>query len=149
MTTGASAPWSPGPGVVELPDGTRLCGRSLRRSLPAGPDPEFGVYLSTRPPGPVPWPSRWLRWRDFGLPRDPDEAVEVLREALRRAGEGQRVEVACGGGRGRTGTALAGIAVLAGVPAGEAVAWVRRHYHPRAVETRRQQRFVENFPGAA
>jgi protein-tyrosine phosphatase len=45
--------------------------------------------------------------------------------ALREAHEGsatERVEVACGGGVGRTGTALAVIAALAGVPAGEAVA---------------------------
>lgn len=33
-------------------------------------------------------------------------------------------------------------AVLDGVPAGEAVAWVREHYDRRAVETRAQARFV-------
>jgi hypothetical protein len=35
------------------------------------------------------------------------------------------------------------IAVLDGVPAGEAVGYVRRHYHRRAVETPGQRRFVE------
>jgi protein-tyrosine phosphatase len=55
------------------------------------------------------------------------------------------VEVACGGGLGRTGTALACLAVLDGVPAGEAVAYVREHYHPRAVETPWQRRFVRRF----
>lgn len=80
------------------------------------------------------------------MPRDHEGAVEVLREAYRRAREGLRVEIGCAGGRGRTGTALAGIAVLAGVPATEAVEWVRRNYDRRAVETPRQRRFVENFP---
>jgi protein-tyrosine phosphatase len=47
----------------------------------------------------------------------------------------ERVEVACSGGLGRTGTALACLAVLDGVPAGDAVAFVRGQYHPRAVET--------------
>jgi NaMN:DMB phosphoribosyltransferase len=43
---------------------------------------------------------------------------------------------------GRTGTALAVLAVLGGVPADDAVGWVRRNYHPRAVETRRQRAWV-------
>jgi hypothetical protein len=43
---------------------------------------------------------------------------------------------------GRTGTALAGIAVLAGIPPDEAVRWVRLHYHRRAVETPWQRRWV-------
>jgi protein-tyrosine phosphatase len=65
----------------------------------------------------------------------------MLREAWERAA-GERVEVACGGGRGRTGTALACIAVLDGVPPDEAVAWVRARYDKHAVETPWQKRFV-------
>jgi protein-tyrosine phosphatase len=68
----------------------------------------------------------------------------VLTEAWRRA-EGDRVEIACGGGRGRTGTALACLAVIDGVPAAEAVAFVRRAYDPRAVETPWQRRFIARF----
>ena len=55
--------------------------------------------------------------------------------------------VACGGGVGRTGTALACIAQLAGVPADEAVTWVRERYHRRAVETPWQRRYVRRFAG--
>ena len=55
---------------------------------------------------------------------------------------GERVEVACAGGRGRTGTALACLAVLDGVPAAEAVAFVRERYDPHAVETPWQRRYV-------
>ncbi|MGY0232850.1 protein phosphatase [Longispora urticae] len=57
----------------------------------------------------------------------------------------ERVEVACGGGRGRTGTALACLAILDGVPPGEAVAFVREHYHRHAVETPWQRRHVRDF----
>jgi protein-tyrosine phosphatase len=45
---------------------------------------------------------------------------EALRELLERA-ETERVEIACGGGIGRTGTALACLAVLDGVPNDEAI----------------------------
>ena len=57
----------------------------------------------------------------------------------------ERVEIACGGGRGRTGTALACMAVLDGVPRDEAVTYVREHYDARAVETPWQRRYVAHF----
>ncbi len=107
--------------------------------------PTFGVYLLGRRPAEVPWTSRWLRWPDFWLPADPEAAGSALREAWTRAGS-ERVEVACGGGLGRTGTALACLAVLDGLPAAEAVALVRANYAPRAVETPWQRRFVGRFP---
>ena len=66
----------------------------------------------------------------------------ALGEAWERAGQ-ERVEVACGGGIGRTGTALALLATISGVAPEDAVMWVRSHYHPRAVETRTQRRWAE------
>jgi protein-tyrosine phosphatase len=58
------------------------------------------------------------------------------------------VEVACGGGRGRTGTALAALAVLRGSTVPDAVAWVRAAYDPRAVESRAQHRFLDAVAAA-
>jgi len=137
--------WDPAaPGVLLLPSGRLVRGRSLRRPLPAGAVPEFGVYLLGAEPPPVPWESRWLRWPDFGLPADRDAAVRALDEIWRRAAE-ERVEVACAGGRGRTGTALACLAVLDGVPAEKAVAFVRARYESHAVETLWQRRYVARF----
>ncbi|MFF2540332.1 protein-tyrosine phosphatase family protein [Streptomyces cyaneofuscatus] len=130
--------------VLTLPSGRLIRGRGLRNPLPDGPEPEFAVYLLGRTPPEVGWESRWLRWPDFRLPADPHQARELLEEVWRRA-PGERVEVACGGGIGRTGTALACLAVLDGVPADEAVAFVRRGYHPRAVETPWQRRYVRKF----
>jgi protein-tyrosine phosphatase len=68
----------------------------------------------------------------------------VLASTWERAA-GERVEIACGGGRGRTGTALACLAVLDGVPGEGAVAYVRRHYDRHAVETPWQRRYVRSF----
>ena len=75
------------------------------------------------------WSSRWLRWPDWWLPVNRADARDALLELWRRA-EAERVEVACSGGQGRTGTALACLAVLDGVPAADAVRYVRQHYHP-------------------
>jgi hypothetical protein len=133
--------WPDGPGVVELPDGRRVRARGLRHPEPEGLPPQLGVYLLGRDPGPFAWEHRWIRWPDFRLPSSPDDALAVLREAYERAAR-ERVEVACGGGIGRTGTALAVLAVLAGVPPAGAVAWVRATYHRRAVETPWQRRWV-------
>ncbi|MEU5037518.1 protein-tyrosine phosphatase family protein [Streptomyces rubiginosohelvolus] len=132
------------PAVLALPSGRLVRGRGLRKPLPPGPEPDFAVYLLGRTPPPVRWESRWLRWPDFRLPADREEARVLLREVWERAAD-ERVEVACGGGMGRTGTALAALAVLDGVPAEGAVAFVRAGYHPRAVETPWQRRYVRNF----
>ncbi len=140
-----NAAWEAGgAGVLRLPSGRLVRGRGLREPMPSGHPPAFGVYLLGSPPPEFGWTSRWIRWPDFRLPADPAAAEEALREAWRRAAA-ERVEIACGGGRGRTGTALACLAVLDGVPAAEAVAFVRAGYHPRAVETPWQKRFVRRF----
>ena len=138
-------PWDPSAaGVVSLPSGRLVRGRALRRPMADGLEPTFAVYLSGREPGRVEWESRWLRWPDFWLPSDGALVRDVLHEAWDRALAG-RVEIACGGGRGRTGTALACLAVIDGVPAGEAVTFVRHRYDPRAVEMPWQRRYVVRF----
>lgn len=137
--------WDPtGPGVLELPSGRLVRGRGLRDPLPEGPHPRFGVYLLGRRPDPVPWESEWVHWPDFRLPRDRESAIRILRQAWDRT-VAERVEIACRGGRGRTGTALACLAILDGVPPDDAVAYVRAHYSAHAVETRGQRRFVRGF----
>lgn len=131
-------------GVMPLPSGRLVRGRGLRDPMPSGHPPVLGVYLLGSPPPEFGWTSRWIRWPDFRLPADPAYAEKVLTEVWERAAA-DRVEIACGGGRGRTGTALACVAVLDGVPADQAVAYVRAHYHPRAVETPWQRKFVRSF----
>lgn len=148
------------PGLLELPSGRLVRGRSLARSedsRPAGSSGGSGradfelIFLGSRREfeartsgGDAAAESRWVRWPDFRLPHDRGDAAAAFAEAWRRS-LSERVGVACLGGRGRTGTALACIAILDGVPPAEAVAFVREHYDPRAVETPWQRRYIERF----
>jgi len=130
-------PWRDETGLVTLPSGARVRGRRL--SDPASPA-DFALILAR---GPAPdWPHRRIRWPDLGVPTDRADALDALHEAHRRALAGQRVEVACRGGIGRTGTALAALAILDGLSPRDALSWVRGTYHPRAVETPWQRRWL-------
>jgi protein-tyrosine phosphatase len=116
--------------VVTLPGGERVRGR---RQGDVQTPADFTLVLGS---GPTPsWQNRRIAWPDFRVPTDRADALDALREALARARTGERVEVACRGGVGRTGTALAALAVLDGMAPSDAVTWVRASYHPRAVET--------------
>jgi hypothetical protein len=148
---------SPLSGAIALPDGTLVRGRGRREPFPDGPLPDFGLYLGRPPDRPrrmllrrrvtwrPDWPAEWIDWPDFRTPRDAGAAATKIVEAYQRARSGERVEIACTGGTGRTGTVIACMAVLAGHPAGDAVAWTRSHYRPRAVETPGQRRWIAWF----
>ena len=104
-------------------------------------------FLLALADGPLPaCTMRRIAWPDFWIPTDRADALQALGESVRRASAGQAVEVACHGGRGRTGTALAALAVLDGMPANRAVRWVRRNYDPKAVETPWQAWWVRTVP---
>jgi protein-tyrosine phosphatase len=76
------------------------------------------------------------------VPANTEAVVEALKTVLERARSGQDIEIGCLGGHGRTGTALACLAVLTGHPALDAVAWVRSSYCTKAVETPGQEAFI-------
>ncbi len=129
--------WLDETGLVTLPTGVRVRGRRI--GDPAS-EADFTLLLAD---GPLPtWPTRRIRWPDFWVPSDRADALDALHEAHRRALAGERVEVACRGGIGRTGTALAALAILDGLPASQAVDWVRANHHHRAVETPWQRRWL-------
>lgn len=133
--------------VVLLPDGTQVTAVSFDALDPYARDqpPDYGLYLdhNWQPP----WNHVHLDWPDFGVPDDAARVVNALRSLLERARAGERVEVGCLGGHGRTGTALACLAILTGHPHGEAVAWVRASYCADAVETAEQEAFVVELVG--
>jgi protein-tyrosine phosphatase len=138
-------------GAIQLPDGSPVRGRGLRHSAPAGAAPDHGLCLGTqrlrrRHEFQLSWPHQWIDWPDFLLPRDRGQAIDQIRALYDHARAGRRVEVACGGGIGRTGTVIACLAVLAGLPPQDAVTWTRASYHRRAAETPWQRIWVTRFP---
>ncbi len=129
--------------VVVFPDGSRVRASSISERNLDDPERSFGLYLD--PQWDPTWPAATIDWEDFGVPTHGETAAQQIADAYDRARRGELVEVGCLGGLGRTGTVLSCMAVLAGVPAEEAVAWVRSTYRPGAVETAAQEAWVEWF----
>lgn len=130
---------------VILPDGSGIVAMSFDSSDPYGREtrPEFGLYLDQR--WSPPWAHDHVEWPDFGVPTNPADLRTKLVQLLERSQTGELVELGCRGAHGRTGTALACLAILAGIPASEAVAWVRSSYCDQAVETPEQVAFAGRF----
>jgi hypothetical protein len=133
--------------IVTFPDGSRVRASSILDRRVDDPERSFGLYLDARwQPS---WPADLIEWEDLGLPEDADSAARMIEAAFMRARRGELVEVGCLGGIGRTGTVLACMAVLAGVPPVKAVAWVRDAYKTEAVETAEQEDWVRWFADRA
>lgn len=130
---------------VVFADGTAVCGVTFASDDPYTRDtePTFGLYLDDR--WQPPWLHARIEWPDFGVPTDIPRLRTALLDLLDRARRDEVVEIGCLGGHGRTGTALACLAVLTGTPAEDAVAWVRTSYCEKAVETEQQEAFVLQF----
>jgi hypothetical protein len=126
--------------VVRFPEGTIVDAVGIGERDPDRSDRDYGFYLDAR------WRPTWdadvIQWEDYGLPADSDATADAICNAFQRARRGERVEVGCIGGLGRTGTVLACMAILAGVAPDYAVGWVRQHYDPAAVETPEQEDWV-------
>lgn len=133
---------------VRLPDGSAVIAVSFDEAAPyeRASTPDFGLYLDER--WNPPWPHEHLAWPDFGVPADGGALRDSLAALLERARSGEVVEIGCLGAHGRTGTALACMAVMAGQDAERAVDWVRANYCEKAVETPQQVEFVSSFQPA-
>ena len=128
---------------VVFPDRTKVNAVPLRERREDEAERDFGLYMDPRwEPS---WPAELIEWEDFGVPADRERAAGQIAAAFERARAGERVEIGCAGGLGRTGTVLACMATLAGVPSAEAVEWVREHYDSRAIENEEQEEFVRAF----
>ncbi|HEX5165303.1 MAG TPA: protein-tyrosine phosphatase family protein [Thermomicrobiales bacterium] len=128
---------------ITFPDGTRVRASGIANRGANDDWRGFGLYCDAA------WKPDWeavtIDWPDFGLPVAPETAASQIVDAFQRAQSGTHVEVGCLGGIGRTGTVLACMAILAGVPGESAVGWVREHYRPEAVETAAQANWVGWF----
>jgi hypothetical protein len=132
------------PGVVVLPSGSTVRGHGRRHGGPSGPAADLTVHLLGRPPAALAATDIWVDWPDFRAPRSTRDTLDVLRTVLERSAS-NRVLLQCRGGVGRTGTAIAALALLDGLDQ-DPVRWVRSAYHPRAVETVLQRRWLRRLP---
>lgn len=89
---------------------------------------------------------------DFDVPRTEDMIASIYRSFKYLIKNDKCFYVGCGFGHGRTGLYLACMIKVAALTCGEkisgraAIALVREDYCPQAVETTKQELFVESFP---
>ena len=132
-------------GVITFPSGARIRGRPIRYYKISENLPDYILILSSfHPRHPPETEVHWIKWPDFCLPVNKLEARHALQLTLKRAAH-SRVDIACRGGVGRTGAALACIAILDGMDPASALKFIRNTYHPRAAETPWQQWYISNF----
>src|SRR5260370_30621533 len=89
---------------VTFPDGTRVLASGWFERKTGEPTSDFGLYLD--PQWTPHWPCVLLDWPDFGVPLDASRARREIRLAFERARAGDRVELPCVGGHGRTRESL-------------------------------------------
>ncbi|QJC22366.1 protein-tyrosine phosphatase family protein [Arcanobacterium buesumense] len=141
------ATWNDGPGVITLPSGRRIRGRSWRVAVEEQADisivlttsvgNRFGASTVRSHAG----QTITIDWPDYRLPRRPAQALQTLREAWNDAVD-RKIEITCAGGVGRTGTALAILAVFDGMDPHDAIDFIQREYNPESVASPAQRAFV-------
>ena len=88
-------------------------------------------------------PQLIIPWKDGGVPKfTKDQWMDLLSDLGKLHG---RVLVHCIGGHGRTGTALAIMLGLSGALKKDPIAWLRKNYCEKAVETKEQVEHVQSM----
>lgn len=135
-----------GDGLVMPTSGIKIYASSHNNTRKPGEFvPDWGLYLDSmwHPTG---WRYEYIDWPDMSTPYNDVIAVEAIIEAYERALlHGQKVEVGCIGGHGRTGTVLACMAVLEGLTADAAMQLVWASYCKHAIETKSQEWWIHWF----
>jgi hypothetical protein len=105
--------------------------------------PDFGLYAdySWRPL----CRAEFINWPDMREPANEQLAADAIIDAYNRAVDGQRVEIGCIGGHGRTGTILACMATIAGMTPVKAISFVRKKYCDEAIESEQQEWYIKWF----
>ena len=128
---------------MRFPDGTVVRASGLPSREENATWREYGLYLD--PEWQPTWPATLIEWPDYGIPTNPSSAVRQIQSVFLKARSGTHVEIGCLGGTGRTGTVVACMAILAGVPPETAVDWARSVLSPYAIETEEQEQWVRWF----
>ena len=125
------------------------------------PIPEVGIYLddywmrkltgfaAVGMPSPVKWhwPFVVIDWPDMGVMSDAEIKL-VINVTVKAIKGGKRVEIACMGGHGRTGTLLAMLRTAIGkMSAKEAIESLRKDYCKKIVESGTQVKAVFRLAG--
>src|SRR4029077_4761844 len=106
-----------------VPDERTVRGRGVRLPPPV-PAPDHGVYLVGSDPGPFPWSSRSVCWRDLQRPFDTGEAGQLSpKRSTGGRPSGSRSPAV--EGSVVPGCGLAVVTIWAGVQPGDAISWVR------------------------
>ncbi|WP_124054184.1 protein-tyrosine phosphatase family protein [Arcanobacterium ihumii] len=141
--------WQDTDGVVEFPSGRRVRGRSWRASVTQEAD--VSVVLTTASGKEFSnngvigsGETITIDWPDYRLPRRPSQAIQVLRDVWQRSDK-ELVEITCSGGVGRTGTALAILAIFEGMCSTDAIDFVQEKYNPGSVSEHAQRGFLKDF----
>ncbi|WP_050374608.1 hypothetical protein [Streptomyces acidiscabies] len=129
--------------------GTSLDSPERRLAAPHASPADFGLYLDERWRGETdarrPY---FVFWPTLAAPVESALLIARVRELAVEIRGGATLEVACFGGHGRTGTALACLDMaVAGVSARAAVERVRREYCRHAVGSAELERFVLDAEG--
>lgn len=109
------------------------------------PSPGFGLYAdySWRPNS----RNEFIDWPDFDIPANPKIACKQIASAYSLSKKID-VEIGCIGAHGRTGTILACMSIIdMHLTPNDAISFVRDTYCHSAIETSRQENFVEYFWG--
>ena len=146
--------WDLSDGVVEFPSGRRVRGRSWHH--PVDEYADVTVILTTAPP--EEFDSRrdfyggteliFIQWPDYRLPRRPVQAQEQLRGIYERLND-EKIEIVCAGGVGRTGTALAALAIEDGLEPREAIDFVQKNYNSESATSHAQRGWLLDIQPSA
>lgn len=131
---------------VKLPNGTIVYCTALRSANQIEGPPDFGLYADSGWVTTATWRNEMINWPDMSLPRNPDMALDQIEDAYQRACHDERVDLGCIGAHGRTGTILAIMVLMAtdgSMTGREAIKWVWDNYCSHAIETKRQEWFIE------
>lgn len=86
-----------------------------------------------------------IAWPDYDIPALPPVFWHDLGRVLIH--HNKSISILCAGGHGRTGTALAILAVIMGIHKEDPVLWVRKRYCDSAVESDAQLKYVALVTG--
>lgn len=127
----------------------------LQKARRQGPLPNVGVYLSSDwligqaagPPEFQEMKSLYVGWPDFGA-IGLDLLTKVALWTQTQIEDGGKVEIACYGGHGRTGTLVAALAIISGKTAKEAIFDLRRDYCYLSIEGVMQENLLYDLEDA-